>query len=211
MRERWPELGEQAQVSGAATVAEAYALQAVLRDERAPTDADLRVLNSGTIDPFEPLWGRKPMRYLGQRYARPVVREQDLAALPPRRLEQARSPKVIVAGMTRRLECVADRRGQWLAAKSTSIVRPRDARDVPYLAAVLNSDLMTRVLRAMFPGLSMSGGYLRVGPPQLRRLPLRPVCWNDASEARAGERIVELAELGEREAMERAVRVWHAE
>lgn len=167
-----PRLEDVAQVWGAATVAEAYDLAAILDTKETPEPGDLKVVNSGTIDPFRTLWAQRPMRYLRRSVSHPVVEARDLDRLPPRRLAQARSPKVVVAGMTRSLECVHDEAGGLLAAKSTCVVVPRRDLSVVYLAALLNSRLMTRVYRAMFGGLTMDGGYLRVGPPQLRQLPI---------------------------------------
>ena len=49
--------------------------------------------------------------------------DSDLAALSRMRLEQARSPKIIIGGMTLRLECFYDE-GECLAGKSTVIILP---------------------------------------------------------------------------------------
>lgn len=165
-------LAELAQVCGAATVAEAYALRPLLRECPAPGPGDLRVVNSGTLDPGCTLWGARPMRYLGGRWLHPVVAAEDLAALPPRRLAQARSPKVIVAGLTRRLEAFVDAEGACLAAKSTVVVLPRPGVSVARLGAVLNSPQATAWLRARHGGQALRGGYLRIGPGQLRDLPV---------------------------------------
>ncbi|MCB9752050.1 MAG: N-6 DNA methylase [Myxococcales bacterium] len=181
--ERFPPLGEHALVCGGATVAEAYSLAPLLADAADERERELvgalRVINSGLIDPYHARWGAKSMRYLGRSLRAPVVPARALALLPARRLRQARRPKLIVAGMTRRLEVVADPRAEYLAAKSTTIVLPDDAAlergALEYLEAVLNSDWMTRAYRARFAGLTLSGGYLRVGPPQLRALPVRPL------------------------------------
>lgn len=158
-------LGDIAEVWGAATVAEAYALADLI----AEGDAGLRVVNSGTIDPHEHLWGRAPLRYLGKQYARPVIADPE--RLPPRRLAQARTPKVIVASMTRRLEAVLDAEGTLLAGKSTTIAW-WPGRDLRLLAAQLNSRALTRHYARVFGGDRLRGGYLRVGPSQLRRLPV---------------------------------------
>jgi hypothetical protein len=48
-----------------------------------------------------------------------------------------------------------------------------------YLAGILNSRLIDFVFRTMFSGNSLQGGYLRIGPPQLKQLPIRIV---DASD-----------------------------
>ncbi len=164
-----PALGDLAEVCGAATVAEAYALRPHLREVPEPSAGELRVVNSGTLDPDRVLWGTQDLRYLKGRWRHPVVCEE---VLPERRRRHARSPKVIVAGLTRRLEAFVDREGGWLAAKSTTIVLPGPGVDVGYLGAVLNSEVATDWIRRTYGGLALRGGYLRLGPPQLRTLPV---------------------------------------
>lgn len=181
-----PTLGEVAEVHGGATVSEAYDLPALITSRELPDAGDLRILNSGTIDRYRSLWGRRPMRYLREDHAFPVVEGSAQSELPPRRLEQARTPKVIVAGMTKVLECVADEEGAVLAAKSTTIVVPRDKMPVAYLAGLLNSLLVNLVYRAHFGGLALASGYLRVAPPQLRDLPI-PLPRTACEEALADE------------------------
>ncbi|HEX3654242.1 MAG TPA: DNA methyltransferase [Pirellulales bacterium] len=164
------------EVRGAATVAEAYRLAEILQesDQAAPADDEIRLLNSGTIDPFRALWGQRPTRYLNVSYALPVVRRADLERLLPTRATQAASAKAVVAGMTQRIEAVFDS-GQYLAGKSTTIIRHADQTAVELLVAILNSAVTALAFRRLFESLALSGGYLRVGPPQLRRT-LVPKC-----------------------------------
>jgi len=96
------------------------------------------VVNSGTIDRHCNLWGAKKFRYLGDAFERPVIRDIDKGKLPANRREQAETPKVVIAGMTKHLEAVADIDGCVLAGKSTTIVMPHIG--VRYLAGVLNAD-----------------------------------------------------------------------
>jgi SAM-dependent methyltransferase len=167
MRAAGRPLGELAAVRGAATVAEAYALAGLLREG----GEGLRMINSGTIDPYEHLWGRKRLRYLGATYLRPVIPEESLHALPAKRLADARTPKVIVSGMTRTLEAVLDRDGSLMAGKSTTIVSS-DALDLRYVVALLNSGVVRWYHRQVFGGDRLAGGFYKIGPPQVRRLPV---------------------------------------
>jgi hypothetical protein len=128
------------------------------------------VVNSGTIDRYVNLWGEKPMRYLGRSYAHPVVPPGAAMRLPAARLCQARAPKIIVAGMTRVLECIADLSGLLLPAKSTTVIES-DA-DLCWLLGILNSRLMGFYYLSVYGGDRLQGGYLRIGPPQLRTLPV---------------------------------------
>ena len=164
----FPPLDSTATVLGAATVAEAYRLQDFLQSS--PVPRQLRVVNSGTIDRYRDLWSGKPLRYLGGSYLRPVVAAADLRRLSAKRLAQAQTAKIIVAGMTRRLECMFDPKGRVLAAKSTSIVLPR--MNAKHLLGILNSKAASFYFSAVFGGNRLAGGYLRIGPPQLRRLPI---------------------------------------
>jgi len=128
----------------------------------------IKVVNSGTIDRHALLWGTRPLRYLGRSIARPVVRDVD--RLPPRRLAQARSPKIVVAGLSRRLECALDGRGGYLAAKSTCVIT--SDVDLAFLARVLNSAIVSAWFRAEYGGNALAGGYMRVGPKQLAAIPI---------------------------------------
>ncbi|PCC69377.1 Methyltransferase domain-containing protein [Nannocystis exedens] len=159
-------LGGLAQVWGAATVAEAYAIAELIVEG----EAGLRVVNSGTIDRCAELWGKTPLRYLGRSFLRPVIAAPE--RLPPRRLAQARTPKLIVAGMTRTLEAMIDARGEILAGKSTTICWwPADLR---VLAAIVHSRAMDDYYQHVHGGDRLARGYLRIGPRQLRGLPIPP-------------------------------------
>jgi hypothetical protein len=159
-----------ASVLGAATVAEAYQMQGLISEGGEEEPAAVHVVNSGTIDRYRDRWGEKRLRYLGRTYACPVIAGADLARLPAKRRSQALTPKIIVAGMARRLECMIDREGRLLAGKSTALVFPR--LDACYLLAVLNSKAVSYFYSAVFGGNKLQGGYLRIGPPQLRKVPV---------------------------------------
>jgi hypothetical protein len=167
-------LEDQAVVTGAATVAEAYEMIPLLSEE-AELDVDspgLKLINSGTIDRYRIFWGQRNTRYLKKSFARPVVSRTRLGLLPAMRREQGESPKIVVAGMTKVLECVADLNGEYLAGKSTTVVRS----DLPLaaLVGILNSDVVSFFYAREYGGNRLAGGYLRVGPPQLKNVPLPP-------------------------------------
>lgn len=174
---QFPPLADVAQVTGAATVAEAYAMRSLLQNQPTPQAGDLRMVNSGTLDRYRWLWGEKPLRYLGASYLYPVIVRSHTKQLPKTRWHQATQPKIIVAGMTRQLECALDSTGSILAGKSTSVVR--STLDLRYLLAVLNSPLIHLYFVSRFGGNRLQGGYLRVGPPQLKQLPM---CIPDVSK-----------------------------
>ncbi len=175
----YPTLSSAATVVGAASVSEAYRLQPLIYDliHKLSQPTEFQVVNSGTIDRYTHGWGTKPLRYLGDRYRRPVIAKAELLSAFPKRYQQSASSKLIVAGLTQQLECVWDKSGMLMAGKSTTIIL-LDADQAPVIGPVLlgllNSALMTAYFQAVFGGNALQGGYLRVGPPQVRSLPLPP-------------------------------------
>ena len=164
-------LADVAKVTGAATVSEAYDLKTLMDDVRKPSSKFIRFINTGTVDRFESLWGRFKTAYIKNSYSYPVVESSKLARRFPHRYEQAKTPKIITAGMTKELECFCDEAGAYLAGKSTTIVIPVTL-NLLYLVGLLNSRLLTYFYKETFRSLSLAGGFFRVGPPQLGQLPI---------------------------------------
>ena len=212
-------LGELCEVRGASTVAEAYSLGPLVRDGE-PCPGGFRLVNTGLLDPFRILWGERPLRYLGQSYERPWVDPEELARVMPGRADQARQAKIIVGGLTRRLECAWDGGGSarseggetrglggLLAGKSTSLVLPReregewDGEWALALLGLLNCEAASAAFGHSFSGLALAGGYLRVGPPQLRAFEVPDPGELAAEERRALARLARrLTSLGARRA-----------
>jgi hypothetical protein len=184
-----------ATITGAATVAEAYQLQPLIQSCQT-TDEDVWLVNSGTIDRYSLLWGKKPLRYLGASYLHPVIASTQLACLSQTRQQQTRQPKIIVASMTQRLECALDATGAVLAGKSTSIIQLTcpDLFDLRYLLGLLNSRLINHYFLACFGGNQLQGGYLRIGPPQLRQIPIYCPDRSNPSEQRAYHHLIKLVD-----------------
>lgn len=174
-------LGEAAELSAGLAVGEAYALRERVVDSplgQIPAEGFM-LLTSGLIRRHGSLWGCKPARYLKRTYRRPIVM---CHALPERRRRQAASPKLIVSGLSRRPQAVLDG-GLTQASVATTIIYDA-AWPLGALAAVLNSELMARLYRALFGGLALSGGYLRVGQRELAHLPLPALPADDPRVAR---------------------------
>ncbi len=166
-----------AEVLGAATVSEAYQLIDVIEDSlsrKKSQEGYLRLVNTGTIDRYEVLWGLNKTQYIKHIYQYPVVSECVLAEMLSTRYQQAKTPKIILAGMVKQLEACYDELGSILAGKSTVIVL-NTGLDLAFLLAVINSELCSFLYREIFGALALQGGYLRVGPPQVEKLPIRRI------------------------------------
>jgi hypothetical protein len=190
LSEEYSPLSSVADVWGAATVSEAYEMKPLIT-EGSLDNAGLRVVNSGTVDRYSTQWGHKKFRYLGKSLVYPVVSATRARELPPKRKQQAETPKIIVASMTRRLECALDLDGSFLAGKSTSIIVPNEM-DLRYLAALMNSKLIGYWFLSKYAGNALSGFALRVGPPQLRMIPIREINPKKTSERGQCERLTDM-------------------
>ncbi|MCP5286404.1 MAG: Eco57I restriction-modification methylase domain-containing protein [Burkholderiaceae bacterium] len=165
-------LGHHAEVSGAATVAEAYEIAPAIHDlalsNLQPDHAKFVV--SGNLRPFSTTWATTPVQYLKIRYVRPVV---DLKRIPPKRRTQALSRKIIISGLSKRPVAFLDENAEFLAGKSTVIILDRTQNDhLTALTAILNSELGALLYAGLFGGLALAGGYLRFGTPQVAALPV---------------------------------------
>ena len=165
-------LKEICDIHGAATVNEAYELKKIvknLKDE--DKDEYFKFINTGTIDRYTSLWDHQKTQYIKASYLRPVVIKKKLRELLPNRYLDSTKSKLIVAGMTKKMECFFDERGEYLAGKSTTIIE-NNKLDLKFILALLNSKLLTFIFKNIFESLSLQGGYLRIGAPQIKELPV---------------------------------------
>jgi len=162
-----------ASVGDGATTAEAYKLRALVFEANSSIEGEdeVRLVNTGTIDPFLMLWGVKEIRYLGFTGLRPVIARKDLKSISVKRLDQALTEKVLVAGMASRLEAVACPAGV-LCGKSAAQIIPDRAICPAALALVLNSAQINELYIGLFGSRGFGGGSMNIGPRQIEQLPL---------------------------------------
>lgn len=128
-----PTLGQLFTLQACATAGEAYPLRDLLRESTLPAGASnapcdgLRFLTTGAIEPGLHTWADRPQRYLRRKLARPVVSPADL---PSGRLTLQRSPKVLVAGLSRVLEAFTDTSGDCAGAVAVIAVTEATAGDL---------------------------------------------------------------------------------
>ena len=220
-------INDVAVVSDGATTKEAYELRDHLREwsDEMSNDTYVRLVNTGTIDPFRTLWSRKLTRYLGRRLSRPILLCNDLERVAPRRAPQARRHGVVLAGLARQLEAAVAVAGV-LCGKSTVQLLPEPSVCPYALAAWLNSSPIRRLYRGLFAYRGFGEGAMNIGPRQVRQLPIPERRWlrdsaapvdggggEDTGLSTMGRHITELyaadeqAELGEQLAsLDRLVR-----
>lgn len=156
-------------VTAAATVSEAYQLKEIMFDADCLKANCLQIVNTGTIDPYSNLWGIVPMQYIKNKYLYPQVAASDLKQMNGNRLIQAKHSKIIVAGMSKRIEAILDG-GNTLAGKSTTIVLCDDVLLLKYILGIINSKLSTFCVSIIFNSLKMAGGFMNVATREVQTM-----------------------------------------
>jgi len=180
-----------AEVCGATTVAEGSEYPGLLRETvNGVVEADeCRFVVSGSVKRYATTWLDRPVQFTHEKYQMPAIRLRE--PMPPRRVLQARTPKIMISKVALRPQCFEDALGDYAGAYTTYVFER--ALPLGALVAVLNSSLMAFVFRVLYDALAMGGGYLRFQPPQMRRLPIPATLTNAATSAVSVTRLTKLA------------------
>jgi adenine-specific DNA-methyltransferase len=145
-------------------------------------------ITSGNIDRYHIQLGN--VRYLNRRYVRPRL-PLNVPELTSVKQRLFKSPKIVVAGMSRRLEAAWDSDGLALGVQVFAV---SDFRVDPYyLLAVLNSRLLSYLFATRYAAKRLGGGYLAINKGQLVRLPIRLVPADDHADAHRARHLARLA------------------
>ena len=154
------------------TVSEAYKIKERLKDNSNINKKYFKLINSGTIDPYTSFWGYKKTQYIKDSYDFPIVNKDDLKKISKKRYEISQKEKLIIANMTRGIECFYDYNMEYLAGKSTIVIlKGKGGIPLEFLQGILNSKLINFFILIFFNSLKMSGGAINFGPQQLSLVP----------------------------------------
>lgn len=127
-----------------------------------------RILVTGTIDRYTIL--AKPTKYKGISYSNPYI-HYDPKVISKGKWNLFSSPKIIVAGMTKKIESVLDLNGDYAPAVSVySILSNVDT--LQYVIGILNSTLMNWYYKKRFQDKHMAGGYISMNTTLLKKIPI---------------------------------------
>jgi hypothetical protein len=166
-------LSEVFAVVGSMTTAEAYLAKTFVTDNESVNGPKL--ITTGLIDPFICKWGVEACRYLGEVYNRPRVSSTpELPEVLRRRVRESLRPKLLIAGLSNRIEACLDAAGECCGAVSTfSIFHPDDRIDaLEDLCKWLNGDQATAFVRSQLGAASVGGGYMTIKKRVLLELPI---------------------------------------
>ena len=124
----------------------------------------LRLINTGTIDPFVNLWGKVCLIDKGCKYLYPTL-PNSLSILGKNRLYIYNSPKIIISKMALRLEAYWDEKGEYASVNTNCMYSITIAPQL--LMGWIHSKLFHYIYECFFEGLKMAGGYLPFSAPYL--------------------------------------------
>lgn len=143
------------------TVSEAYEFQNILTDLKTVgyfrSSQYLKFVNTGTIEKYYFLWSIGTTKYLKKKYNVPVVDKKVFDSKFPKRFAQMKEPKLIISGM-RHFECAFDASGDFVAGKSTVILKSNGSASLFIPLAIFNSTLISFYIKESFGVLGIDGG-----------------------------------------------------
>jgi len=173
-------LGKICDISGAFTTSEAYDLIPLVEDKETYDKQYLKLVNTGTIDNYFPLWGFQPTKYIKKEYTYPVVSRTKLENKFRKRYGKFNKSKVIISGF-RHFECFYDKNNEYLAGKSTTVLTDIPKNSYEYFNCILNSKLITFYLKEGFSSSGMDGG-INFSPAVISTIPIRNIKENIQNE-----------------------------
>ncbi len=132
----------------------------------------LKLINTGTIDPYQSLWGTNKLTNKGKKYLNPYLSTNN-SIISPQRKALYKMPKIIVAKLGLSLEAYLDCSGEYGSLNTNCIFNPSEGFSLKYLAAFIHSSLFRFIYGQFFGSLRMGGGYYQFQAPQLKAMPVK--------------------------------------
>ena len=124
----------------------------------------LKLINTGTIDPYCNYWGNRKLTDKGENYLYPML-PSNSEILGVNRYHLYNSPKIIIAKMSLHLEGFWDEKGEY-ASINTNCLHGIKINPLK-LIGWIHSKLFHYIYECYFEGLRMAGGYLPFTAPYL--------------------------------------------
>jgi len=153
------------------TTGEAYKIKDILLSNKIFKNS-FKFINTGTIDPYCNLWGKKKTTYLKDKYEHPIIKSLEFKNKFPKRFIQTSKAKIIITGM-RYFEAFLDETGVYIAGKSTIIISKKNenSTSLKFLLAILNSKLISFYIKQNYSALGIDGG-INFNKPMVEDIPL---------------------------------------
>ena len=137
-----------------------------------------KLINTGTIDRYESLWGRNELTDKGTRFLTPYL-ANNTREISNNRMNLYNSPKIILAKVAKKTEAFYDIKGEY-ASVNTNCFHSFNINFEPrYILAWLNSKLFQYTFECLFEGLKMQGNYLLYSSPNVSKMFIKEVNINE--------------------------------
>ncbi|MDR1925860.1 MAG: N-6 DNA methylase, partial [Planctomycetaceae bacterium] len=144
----------------ACATSDCYKLKPFIEDREFRPKSDLKIINTGTIDKYVPLWGIAKMTYLKDKYKNPVVNKQQfLEHFTNSYGRKSIRPKLIIKGLTL-LDVCLDESGVIIPGKATIIISHNndDIAELRAVMALFNSKLAFSYIKEKYRGATYNQG-----------------------------------------------------
>ena len=127
------------------------------------------LITTGAIDPYVVL--NKNIKYNGKTYTKPYIfYDKELISIGKWNLFS--SPKILIAGMTKKIEAVIDENGNYAPAVSVYSVLHKDINTLKYILCILNSKLINFYFINKFQDKHLSEDYISINNTLLKKIPI---------------------------------------
>lgn len=133
-----------------------------------------KLINTGTIDRYENLWGKSELTDKGKRFLTPYL-TNSTGKISKNRTNLYGSPKIILAKIAITTEAFYDAKGEYASVNTNCIHSFKEDLDPRYILAWLNSKLFQYTFECFFEGLKMQGGYLLYSSPNVSKMFIKKV------------------------------------
>lgn len=173
---RTMQLNKIAKIHGGVTGFSAQKLLGAITERHDVKNA-LPFIVSGNIDPYCIKYGLT--RYMKSQFTNPYLK-RDFSCISRGKWQLFTTPKIVIAGMTRRIEAAYVENP--LAVGVAVYSATEHALDPYFLLGILNSNFISQWYRSSFNGKHLAGGYLSINKGQLEVIPVPNVSENIQDE-----------------------------
>ena len=175
---RWVQLSTKVEdvcsVSDGLSTDQAYKITKFVHDgriEQIEDEHSIKLVNTGTIDPFHLQWGEKKIKFLGYEGPFPIIDRLTLQKKYPKRALESTRSTVAIAGLATRLEA-AVLPPSFLSGVATVLLNP-GSMVCPYaISTVLNAQVYSDLYKGLFGMSGMTADVLNYSARQVAQLPL---------------------------------------
>ena len=129
----------------------------------------LKLINTGTIDRYEVLWGIEKLTDKGKKYLTPYLPKDD-NRISKNRNNLYKSSKIILAKIAITTEAFYDAKGEYASVNTNCFHTFKNDFNPKYILAWLNCKLFQYAFECFFEGLKMQGGYLLYSSPNVSKM-----------------------------------------